>query len=295
MKNIKFIIDSSCTMTKQLCLKYDVCKIPYSINDEQGNLIKDEFSSVQKNRISEKIDQSIKYRTSFLPNSILENYFDKFLKDYDTCIYFTSSTEFTGQYNSAKQCLSNYKKNQVIIVNTNATAAIIEEIILEAKRKIDSMPLLTECKITKIATDINSRSVTYFGFKNTNGLLYSGRINPVLLKMLKILRICYPLIKVENKNSFVSMLKNYNLFIDKMFLNIDKIFKKEIVAEDIESIYFLGSVLDENTQKELIAKIALRYKIPESQIIVRVTPLPIFVYTLKNSFGITIILKSIKK
>lgn len=287
-KKIKIIVDSSCTINEENCKKYDVLKLPYKINDVEGNLIEDDFDLKQLEVIMTKIDNGSIYKTSLLSNGILENHIIEILKKYDAVIYITSSVDFTGQYKSAIELMKTFK-DKCFVINSHGAAAIIEEAIYEIKKNIDKDEISIE-EFDKVIRDINSRTITYFAAKNINGLLHSGRIPLPVAKMLKFSKVI-PIIKTEEKNKPAGFTKKWNESIDKIIKYIDNNYPVKLNKDNIEKIYILNVLTSKDDLLKMKEKISEYYEFNINKIEIRSVPLPIAVYTLRESYAITMVAK----
>lgn len=291
-KKVKFIVDSSCSIPPAIAKQLGVDVLPYSINDLDGNIIIDEFTYDQKEKIASDLEKKIVYKTSLYAASKIEDLCTEYINTYDYVVYICSSTHFTGQY-SATEYLNKKMLNKVFIINSNSAAAIIEEIFYELQILFKEQKEININIINDLVNKINNQSTTLFIAKSIDGLISSGRIPYPLIKILKITKV-FPIIKTEEKNKPVTVTKNYDNSHIKLISIIENLFSNKLDKDNIKRIYILGSLLSKEKIQEIKTYICDKFKIISDLVLIRDVPLPIMVYTFRNSFGITVISK-IKK
>lgn len=291
-KKIKFVVDTTSSIDTELAKKYNVELLQYVINDLDGNLIKDDTTLKQKDKVLEDIENGIVYKTSLISNGILEDVFTRLFKDYEYVVYMTTSTEFTSQYQNSIELMNKFKN--LYIINGNSTNNVLEHILNSFLKEFNDNSTPTVQKLNKIVKDITSRTLTFFTVKKVDGLIHSGRIPTTVIKLLRLAKV-YPIIKTEEKNRPAGVTKKWNEVVEKVEKLFQNAFDKKLSEKDIESIYISNSLLPKTELNELIAKVAQMYNFVAQKIIVRLTPLPILVYTHRGSFGITIVTKNTYK
>ncbi len=294
MKKYKIFIDSLCSMPVDIANKLDITKLQYSISDNDGKLIVDDFSDELVDRITTEIANKHPYKTGLLQPTIIEEHIKQSLEEYEQVIYICSSNSYTGQY-KATQYLQNEFPERVFIVNSNSICTINEEIAWSIIEYFKEHDTINQEVIDKIVKDINATGTTIFIPKNIDGLLFSGRIPNSLVKLLKLARVT-PIIKAEEKNTACKIIKSKNASdIPKLLTTVDDLFKKKLNAETIKKVYVIHTLISKENIAKAVEEVQKYYGIDKEKIIVRSNPLPIATYTLKDSIGLGVYTNNIPK
>lgn len=286
MKKIKIMVDSTSTIPIDLSRELDVKKIKYQVNDVSGKIVVDDFTIDTLKNVMNEIDGKNYYKSCLCPPTIIEEKINKYLQNYDQVFYITASSQYTGQYEAVKY-LQDKHPGRVFILNSNSICTVTEELVYKIIDHYKSNDNITINELNQFANEINERTTTLFIPKNLNGLIHSGRIPASLIKLLKFARVT-PIVKAEEKNKACKIIKNSTADVYKLFECFDDIFDNKLNNETIRKVYIFNSAVSKEKVDEMIKAVKEYYKISDDKIYVRVTPLPVAIYTLNDSFGIGI-------
>lgn len=286
MKKFKIIVDSLCTIPKELAEQLDIEKLQYSINDINGKIIIDDFSRETLDQVVSTIDKNNYYKSSMYSPIIIEEKINEYLKEYNQVLYICASTQYTGQYDATKY-IQEKNKDKVFIINSNAICTNIEEMVYDIIDFFNKNDCITQKDINDIVNKINNSSCTLFIPKYLEGLLHSGRIPSSLVKLLKLAKVT-PIIKSEEKNKPCKLIKNASGEILKLLTTFDEIFGKKIKDNMINKVYIFDTIISKEKLNEIKKAVQDYYGVIIKKIHIRLTPLPVAIYTLKESFGISI-------
>ncbi len=285
MKKFKIIVDSSCTIPVDVANNLDIKKISYEINNPEGKIIIDNFTREQVDETLSKINDKYFFKSSMFSPILIEEIINNELNEYNQVLYITSSTNFTGQYENTKYIQEKYP-NRVFIINSNSTCSVIEEIVYKFIDYFRNNETINQDVIDETVNFVNKHSCTLFIPKNLMGLMHSGRIPSSLIKLLKLAKVT-PIIKTEEKNKPCKLIKNNDCQLIKMLDAFNEIFVEKIKDNLINKIYIFETILSNEKKNEIIETIQSYFKVAKEKIQIRVTPLPIAIYTLKESFGVS--------
>lgn len=286
MKKFKIIVDSLCTMPIDIAKELDIKKIQYSINDSKGNIITDDFSRKLLNDVVSQINKDNFFKSSMYSPTLIEEEINKFLEEYEQVLYICASTHYTSQYESTKY-IQEKNKDRVFIVDSNNICTNIEEIAYKITDFYKNNEKITQDDINLIIKNVNNNTTTLFIPKYLDGLIHSGRIPSSLIKLLKLAKVT-PIIKSEEKNKPCKLIKNTTGEILKLLNAFDEIFGKKLKDNLIKTIYIFDTIISKEKLNEIKKVIQDYYNVKIEKIQIRLTPLPVAIYTLKESFGIAI-------
>ena len=285
MKKFKIIVDSSCTIPIDVANKLDIKKFSYEVIGQNGEIVKDNFTRELIEETLSKINEKYFFKSSMYSPILVEEMINEELKEYNQVFYITSSIQFTGQYENTKY-VQEKNPNRVFIINSNSTCSVIEEIAYKIIEHFQKNETIDQEKINEIVNYVNKHSCTLFIPKNLIGLMHSGRIPSSLIKLLKLAKVT-PIIKTEEKNKPCKLMKNNDKQLLKMLDTFNEIFVEKIKDNLVNKIYIFETILNNEKINEIVETIHNYFKIAKEKIHIRMTPLPIAVHTLKESFGIT--------
>lgn len=294
MSKFHIVIDSMSTVDDKMFEDdSDISVIPYSINDIEGNLTKDNFTNKQKDDILVKIERGLEQKTSFVPNAQLEVVFQDLCKAHDIVIYICASEGYTGQFKSAKLLESKFKN--LWVINSLSIASTIESLARSILELSKSNQKITKKHIEDLATKVSNESIIIFSPKDVTGMMNSGRVPNILIKLMKLTKT-HPLIKCEEKNKPTgNITRKWDEIWDRIMETTQKIYGKLLNGDEIKYVYLYDSLISSNEIAKVKKRISKFFKIDSKKILIRPTPLPILVYTLRLSVGIGITTNDISK
>ncbi len=294
MSKFHIVIDSMSTISENFLKNNDdISVISYTISDVSGSLTKDDFSDEQRDIILKKIESGVSQKTSFVPSSQLELFFEDLCKKNKIVIYLCASDGYTGQYKDS--CTLTKKFNNLWVINTKSIASTIESMVYELMSLFDTKKDITINDVQKLVDSANERSIILFSPKNVVGMMNSGRVPAILVKLMKLTKT-HPLIKCEEKNKPAgNITRKWEEIWDKLMETSIKIYGTHLKNQEIKFVYLYNSLISKTEIAEIKNKISKFFQIETKKIFVRSTPLPILVYTLRHSVGIGITTTNILK
>ncbi len=282
-------------MTLEQCTQLDIEKLTCSISDENGKLVTDDFSAEMLENITAEIANKHPYKTGMYTPTIIEEKVEAYLKDYQQIIYITSNTPYTGQYEATK-FLQEKHPERVFIVDSKCICTFHEEMTYQIIDYFKDHETIDSATLQKITDDVFNTGCMVFVPQSIDGIMYSGRIPTTLVKLLKLAKIS-PIIRVDDKNKPAKVIKHKTLVQDvcKMFNVVADIFKNNLNEKIIKKIYIIHTVVNQTTLKEIIKCACEFFKVQMDKIQVRLTPLPIATYTLKDSLAISLFTDNVEK
>ena len=200
---IAIVTDSSCTLTEKQLNDNKVFVLPFRVTlgetvytDGVDITKEDMYAFVEKTKTLPK--------TSAINVVEYEDYFKEILKDYDSLIYISISSEISSTYNNSRLAGSNFEDGKVYVVDSKSLACGQGLLVLACAEKIRENKPANE-----IAEELNllaDKLQTSFIINRLDYLHKGGRCSSIQLLGANILKIKPKIELVEGK---MGMAKKY--------------------------------------------------------------------------------------
>lgn len=293
MKKIRFITDTSTTLTDEFIKANNIVKLPNSITDAD-KVYFDDRTDKQKEWVSEQVEnQKARFSTSFVNFQVMHDAVAELLKECDLVLYVSLGKGYSGQYNSAMEVVKKFK-GKFIAYQSDAIACnseiLIQWLVDYAKTNDDFDVKTIETKMYELNTHIT----TIFATPKYEGLCSSGRVPVAVAKIFKLVKL-FPIVLSEEVNKRYLFFKKWSESQNKLIEALDKRFHSAPKGDEVKQIIICSSLLKKDYLDSLIQKLIVHYQIAKEKISVRTTPLVVMVATLVDSVGLCIYTKTLQK
>lgn len=293
MKNIRFIIETSTTLPDEYLKANKITPMYMSISDKEGNMYVDERTDKQKAWVSTEIEtKSTVFATSFINVGIMQEVVEKLLKECDCVVYVSLGKLYSGQYNSAMEVQKHFK-GKFVVLHSNAISVNHEILTRWTIEYLKTAPIDVNY-IEAQYNEMNKHITTIFTTPKYDGLIKTGRVPPIVVKALKMIKLI-PLIASEEVNKRYKFFRKWSEAERQVFEGVDGRFKIAPRGTEIKELYITASILSKEYVEKLKDLASKYFHVSKDIIQVRTTPLVVFVSTLKDSFGITVYTKTLEK
>lgn len=135
---IKILTDTACELPKEIIEENNIGTIPISIHYEEDNLL--DGIDITSEELLNNMKSGMKYTTSQISPLIFEEYFKKYLDEYDTIIYIGFSSGISGTYQSSLIAKNNlkdeYKDKDIIVIDTKCVSLGLGIVVLNAAKYV---------------------------------------------------------------------------------------------------------------------------------------------------------------
>jgi fatty acid-binding protein DegV len=203
---------------------------------------------------------------------------EKMFKKYDSVIFLPISKGLSSQWQSAQIIKHEYPN--FYIINSRSAAytneIILENIVSNIKKKKTISEIITD------AEKINDRTFNIFSVEETSGMKSGGRITSAILKVIDVWKL-QPIIRLNTKNEYAGITKNYQNGIEKMIRYTRK--WCETLNGSVKKICIYTSGFGQQKFDFIKSALMNAFHIGEESICTRWIPSTVLVHTKLESYG----------
>lgn len=283
-KKIGILIDSSSTLDEKFIKKNNIWVAPLSLVDSHLHTYKDDGIELDRKHLISRLRSGENFKTAMTPIGQLFEIVEKMSMEYEDIIFLPISKELSGQWQTAQIVKKEYSNLHVI---NSLSAAYTNEIIAsQIVQNIKKEKSIME--ILKDAESVNDKTFTIFSVEDTSGMKSGGRITNTILHAIDFLKL-QPIIRLNVKNEYAGVTKNYQSGIKKMIKAAQKWYAPiKNVKPEFACIYFSG--YDDTKFTYIKNAIIEAFKINANNICVRWIPSCVLIHTKLGSYGFSLLL-----
>ncbi|AEV95186.1 DegV family protein [Pediococcus claussenii] len=211
MAKIKIVTDSSCGITEEEKVKYDVSIVPLSVMIDDTVYVEGE--TISNEEFIKKMDKSASLpKTSQPPLGRFVDLFDKLGEDGSSVICFNMLEAISGTVHAAEQAAT-LSKTDVTVVDSQYTDRALAFQVIEAAKLAQAGAGKEE--ILKRARFVRDHTKLYMGVVNLENLVKGGRLGRLsgmiggLLNIKIVLQVENGELKVLNRGRGMKSLKKF--------------------------------------------------------------------------------------
>jgi DegV family protein with EDD domain len=283
-KSIGILIDSSCTYDETFIKQNEIEIIPLTFSDTKNNLYDDDNKSIKRDELLTRLNNKEMFKTATVSMGKLLNKVEDMLERYEQVIFLPISIGLSSQYTQSLIVQQDLVNKFFPIRSTSAAAAnefVLYKIVelIKAKKNIK--------EIVTIAENLYKYICTYFSCEDLSGMSSGGRVTKTIMKVINLFKL-KPIIKLDNKNQYGGVGKNYRTITKKIINSIHEDFNNQLTSDKIKNIIIYYSGYEDEKKNKILELIADGFKFPKDKIQIRWVPNTILIHAHQGAYGVSI-------
>jgi DegV family protein with EDD domain len=264
-RHLGILIDSACTYDEKFIQANNIEIIPLTFSDPNNQVYDDDNKTISREALLDRLDKNEQFKTAATPMGKLLVKAEEMLEKYEKVIFLPISIGLSSQYTQSLIVQQDLADKFFPIRSTSGAAAnefALYKIVELANANKDVK------EIVETVENLFKYTATYFSCEDLSGMTSGGRVTKTLVKVIKLLKL-KPIIKLDNKNQYGGIGKNYQTITKKIISSIQNDFKKQLTPDKIKNVAIYYSGYDDQKKNTILDLVAHGFKFPREKILIR--------------------------
>jgi DegV family protein with EDD domain len=264
-KQTGILIDSASTYDAHYLQTHNIEVIPLTFSDPQNRVYDDDNQTISQEELLRRLDKKEIFKTSATPIGKLIKKVEQMLENYEKVIFIPIAIGLSSQYAQSLIVQQDFPETFFPIRSTNA--ALANEFVLMNVVELIEQRIQINDILAKV-DEMYKHIVTYFSCEDLSGMLMGGRVTKAIVKVINFLKL-KPIIKLDNKNHYAGVGKNYKTVTKKIINAICDDFSNNITTEQIKRIGIYYSGYDDQKKEDILNMVTTAFNFPKDKILIR--------------------------